>query len=243
MSSAEVPAPQWWDAAPGVVVPIPAGDVTGRLAGRRVVIHDGPIRGDQIRPWLGDVRAVTEPFVPASRAPNAGEMIGLLAEADWYRQERERAEGSPQTVIVPFSQRLDRVWVEETIEVTGPAYAVHDPNVLPASRARAMVSDPASPPVRRPIPIQDLRRTTGARLAIVTPDGVRYDLRAIGEPYAQVAPLEVLLATSSGWDDMERPFSLTVIDACAEADWYRYQQTGEFGAPVWHLDTRVVWAL
>ncbi|GAA1381621.1 hypothetical protein [Catellatospora chokoriensis] len=177
-----------WRTPPAPIVPVPALTVInsgGVLRGARVMI------GLPGHGWRTGLRGDT------MIRQGARSLIPVLAEAEWYRAERERVEVF--AALVP----VERVWVE-TISTSAERTASTD--------SLALVSLD-SPPTRvavsaEVIAAQAAGQLTGRRLVQVGTDGEQRGLRAVTEAH-------------SG------PEGNAQVRVAQEHDWYRWAATGQ----------------
>lgn len=177
-----------WRTPPAPIVPVPALTVVnsgGVLRGARVMI------GLPGHGWRTGMRG------DAMVRQGARSLIPVLAEAEWYRAERERVEVF--AALVP----VERVWVE-TISTSAERAAAADGLVLVSLDA---------PPTRVAIPAefvaaQATGQLTGRRLVQTGADGEQRGLRAVTEAYAG-------------------PEGTAQVRVAQEHDWYRWAATGQ----------------
>ncbi|GIG02535.1 hypothetical protein [Catellatospora citrea] len=177
-----------WRTPPAPIVPVPALTVIssgGVLRGARVMI------GLPGHGWRTGLRGDT------MIRQGARSLIPVLAEAEWYRAERERVEVF--AALVP----VERVWVE-TISTSAERTASTD--------SLALVSLD-SPPTRVAVPAEVIAaqaagQLTGRRLVQVGADGEQRGLRAVTEAH-------------SG------PEGNAQVRVAQEHDWYRWAATGQ----------------
>lgn len=204
------PPPVLWP-VPAVEAPALAGDDYS-LTGRRVVV--GAARG--VGEWAYDQRAATP-----IHERNGQQVIGVLPESDWYRQQRDAT-----VPVVPRPVPASRVFVDVTVPVDAEAApAASDQSDLRVeARSASLVSDPNLPPVRWPRQATGERFLTGARCWCPQQHGPEQGWRVVGEPRRREVPV---LDFSSGLDGLDTPMTSTAVPLWPEADWYRWLDTGE----------------
>lgn len=227
MNSFDGPADRAWEyQRPPVLVPAPASSARSNLAGRRVIAHD-PSDGV----WRYDLRAATE-----SLAHQGQVVVGVLAEADWYRQQRDSA-----VHVAPHSVPLDTLWIEHLVDDADLMPHTPDQSDIPqaAGRARRLVEDITAPPVRYLRPAVHADALVGARACVMSPSGPLWDQRIVGDPRRQVFPPSTLNFTR-GVESLGDPVVGTVVPVCREADYYAWGETGDLPRAIMHA-TRFVW--
>jgi hypothetical protein len=120
-------------------------------------------------------------------------MVPLISEADYYRAVD--GDGDAYASLVP----ADDVYVQRPEPGTGaprPGYLIE------------RLSDPDSPPVRRPYPASDVPNLIGRRVWYWTDGVFRDDFRCVSEPF-----------------EIDGDFCVRVVE---EHSWYRWQRTGLF---------------
>jgi hypothetical protein len=148
-----------WRTPPAPIVPVPAATVIasgGTLRGARVLI------GLPGHGWRGGMRA--DSLVRQS----GRSLVPVLAEAEWYRAERDRIE------VVAALVPIERVWVETIHSALEQA--------VPTTDAPSLVSLDG-PPHRPAIPVEGAGQLTGRRLVHTGEDGETRGLRAVTEAY------------------------------------------------------------
>jgi len=149
-----------WRTPPSPIVPVPAATVVtsgGTLRGARVLI------GLPGHGWRDGMRA-------DALVRQAGRsLVPILAEADWYRAERDRTE------VVAALVPIERVWVETIHSASDQQTSVLD--------TQALVS--LDGPRHRPaIPVEGAGQITGRRLVHTgEEDAESRGLRAVTEVY------------------------------------------------------------
>lgn len=177
-----------WRMPPAPIVPVPALTVIssgGTLRGARALI------GLPGHGWRTELRA------DSLVRQGARSLIPVLAEAEWYRAERERVE-----VFAPLVP-VERVWVE-TISTSAERH-------VPVE-GLALVSLDA-PPTRPAVPAevvasQAAGQLTGRRLVQTNADGEQRGLRAVTEAHIG-------------------PDGTAEVRVTQESDWYRWAATGQ----------------
>ncbi|WP_407924553.1 hypothetical protein [Catellatospora vulcania] len=177
-----------WRTPPAPIVPVPALTVIssgGVLRGARVMI------GLPGHGWRTGLRGDT------MIRQGARSLIPVLAEAEWYRAERERVEVF--AALVP----VERVWVE-TISTSAERATSADSLTLVSLD---------SPPTRVAVPAEVIAaqapgQLTGRRLVQTGNDGEQRGLRAVTEAH-------------SG------PEGNAQVRVALEHEWYRWAATGQ----------------
>jgi hypothetical protein len=208
MTSGERTTLEWWEQAPPVLMPVPAGEACP-LTGSRVVVMD-----TEHGVWLFDQRAVTEPH-----KRNGQQVVGVLDEAEWYRVSDE-----PEYLAIPHSRPLDNLFVEQPIDVgnTSPVPPRQD-DLTPANRTKSLIVDTTRPPVRWLRYAAYESELTGARAWIMTKQGGTYGWRVIGEPRRREFPNTLNL--TRGIDSLSEPVVGTAVPVCSERAWYLWRRS------------------
>ncbi|MFD9964853.1 hypothetical protein [Amycolatopsis sp. NPDC058986] len=220
----------WTTQRPPVLSPVPVTTALRlhgqlELIGQRVVVGD-PRSGA----WVYDQRAATK-----VHARDGQKMVGVVAEVDWYRQQRD-----PAYPVVPFSVPADRVWFELTdmVDPDAAPAPLDQSDLLPGYRSVSLVSDPTMPPVRWPRRADGERAVTGARCWLVMESGVHGGFRAAGEPRRSEVPAVNL---SRGLEGLNQPVIGTIIPLYREMDWYRWQDTGDLPRQRFDAESQLVY--
>ncbi|WP_144119723.1 hypothetical protein [Catellatospora sichuanensis] len=177
-----------WRTPPAPIVPVPALTVInsgGVLRGARVMI------GLPGHGWRTGMRGDT------MVRQGARSLIPVLAEAEWYRAERERIEVF--AALVP----VERVWVE-TISTSAERTATTDGLILVSLDA---------PTTRVAVPAEALAaqatgQLMGRRLVQTGADGEQRGLRAVTEAHTG-------------------PEGTAQVRVTQEHEWYRWAATGQ----------------
>lgn len=163
---------------PPALIPVPAARAFD-LHSSRVVL--GAAGGG----WQFDLRADD----PVTR--DGMLVVPLISEADYYRAVD--GDGDAYASLVP----AEDVYVQRPEPGTGsprPGYLIE------------RLSDPDSPPVRRPYPASDVPGLIGRRVWYWTDGAFRDDFRCVSEPF-----------------EIDGDFCVRVVE---ERAWYRWQRTG-----------------
>lgn len=118
-------------------------------------------------------------------------LVPLISEADYYRAVD--GDGDAYASLVPAGD----VYVQRPEPGTGaprPGYLIE------------RLSDPDSPPVRRPYPASDVPHLIGRRVWYWTEGAFRDDFRCVSEPF-----------------EVDGDFCVRVVE---ERSWYRWRRTG-----------------
>lgn len=177
-----------WRTPPAPIVPVPALTVIssgGVLRGARVMI------GLPGHGWRTGMRGDT------MVKQGARSLIPVLAEAEWYRAERERVEVF--AALVP----VERVWVE-TISTSAERTVTTDGLILVSLDA---------PPTRVAVSVEAVAaqasgQLMGRRLVQTSADGEQRGLRAVTEAHTG-------------------PEGTAQVRVAHEHEWYRWAATGQ----------------
>lgn len=206
----------WPDQVPPVLWPVPVSETPAllgedfTLVGKRVVIGTGPAGQ-----WVYEQRASTP-----IHERDGQSVIGVLSEAEWYRQQRE-----PTYPVVPHPVPVELAYYEALVPMHDATPITPDQSDLfPASRSASLVTDPTEPPVRWPRRATSERFLTGARCWFLWRDGPIRAYRAVGEPRREEVGTVNL---SRGLEGLDKPVVSTVVPLFHEADWYRWLDTGD----------------
>lgn len=215
----------WAQQQPPVLVPVPAADVhllTGQpLTGQRLVVHV-PERGV----WRYDLRAATEQHPYRLPSGEVVTCVGVLEEAEWYRQQREG--GTP---AVPTPMPLDWLWVEQPIPAAEVQPDIPDQSRVPDSLGNAehLVGTADKPPVRWPRPALHERGVIpGARAIYMGRGGPEMGLRVCGAPRL----VEFQAVNMTSLETLDQAPEGPVVPMCTEDKWYAWAQTGRAPAAV-----------
>jgi hypothetical protein len=193
------------------------------LVGQRVIVGD-----PQAGTWVYEQRAATR-----IHRLDGEQVLGVVAEVDWYRRQRD-----PGYLMVPHPVPVERVFVEVP-EYSGRKPVVLDQSdLLPSRRSRSLVSRLDVPPSRWPRRADREGAVTGARCWIATQDGFRGDLRAIGEPRREETGT---LNLSGGLEGLDKVVVAAMVPLCVEADWYRWQDTGQRPRQLFLVESQLVY--
>ncbi|GHJ46459.1 hypothetical protein Cs7R123_38010 [Catellatospora sp. TT07R-123] len=178
-----------WRTPPAPVVPVPAMTLVG---------SGGSLRGARVMIGLPGHGWRTELRGDAIIRQGARSLVPVLAEAEWYRAERERVEVF--AALVP----VERVWVETISTAAERAAGPVDSLVLVSLDA---------PPTRGALPAEILAsqatgQLTGRRLVQTGNDGEQRGLRAVTEAH---------LGTAGS----------PQVRVAQESEWYRWAATGQ----------------
>lgn len=226
MNGFDGPADRAWEyQRPPVLVPAPANSARA-LSGRRVIAHDSTAGV-----WRYDLRAATESLTHQGQT-----VVGVLGEADWYRQQQGSA-----AHVVPHSVPLEKLWIEQTVDDADLMPYAPDQSDIPqaAGRSRRLIEDITGPPVRYLRPAVHADALVGARACVMSPSGPLWDQRVVGDPRRQVFP-PTTLNFSRGADSIGDPVVGTVVPVCREAEYYAWGETGAIPHAIMHA-TRFVW--
>lgn len=206
----------WDEQPPPVLWPVPIADTASlfgahfTLPGQRVVVGHGA--RDR---WLYDQRAAT-----TIHERGGQQMIGVLSESDWYRQQRD-----PAYPAVPHPVPVEQVYYETGVAMDDAAPTVPDQSDIPHyARSASLVTDPERPPIRWPRPASRERFVTGARCWLIRNAGPEPGYRVAGEPRrGEVGTIDF----NAGLEGLDTPVISSVLPVYGESSWYRWMDTGE----------------
>lgn len=218
---------------PPVLWPVPlleALDLLGgpaQLPGRRIVVGD--LDESWQGHWLYEQRAVTQPHLL-----NDATCVGVLAEVDWYRQQRDSTYAA-----VPHPVPAARVYLEFEHPVGADTPTVPDQSDLAQERrSNSLVADPTVPPVRWPRRADGELRVTGARCWMLSHLGIESGFRAVGEPRREeVGTIDF----RHGLEGLDEPVISTSLPLIAESEWYAWHDTGRSPSQRSMVEAALVW--